>query len=380
MRIKKQFYYPPEIWRIIKEYMIHDDYDLLQRLDNKYFRNNSSDKYLYDINTNKTKNINKTIADYFDKATYYTTLKIDANIVGNNILICIPLISGVPYEFIRNFRFAPINFDKNIDIPLFNNSSNKFIDLKNITNQQLIDFEKKIIENIEYIQLEVGACRIDKIDFTDHNITTENNIYYLLKQFYKIDYIPFYPLKYGLHVNGLHQIRLNIKLKNNDNNNITPFSILYDVYDIDINALTIDTAIYQLAHLTKTISDYDINKKYELNLYINGPVYFFYCPIRLNNIKLILLQNNFTWTTANNPKKHEFKLKQDKNGLIKLTKILNSDEFANYCFNLSSVNLDVKLCFTIVDDKFNSGDNVNIYVVKSNIFSYCSGMMGLRFI
>ena len=63
---------------------------------------------------------------------------------------------------------------------------------------------KENIDNIEWIELQVGGQRIDRINMV---------FYKTLQKFYKIDGIPFYLFKYGHIMAFYHQPKILFKVR-----------------------------------------------------------------------------------------------------------------------------------------------------------------------
>ena len=302
-------YLPNDIFNIIKEYLI-SDYGPIMNLSKTFY--GLADKFLLDNNKNRNKKCNDI---YLEETSSYTFCKkIELNNKHSSLVSFI-----LPHSY-NLIMYKNLQFKGNID-------------------------------NIEWIELEVGGNRIDRINMV---------FYKTLQKFYKMDGIPFYSFKYGHFMANFHQTKILFKVRKP-----TKITLQLDKY----NKLNYDFKMEQLLY----INYYDLlvntkKKDNDICLYFNHPTYFLLCNHKLENIKLIL----FGKYKNGNEYYYEFNIYQ-YGQIIRLTPKLDSDDISNYSFNFSYVR-NIRLKF----DSPNS-DKIIISSIHFNILRHISGLTGLAF-
>ena len=301
-------YLPNDIFNIIKEYLI-SDYGSIMNLSKKIY--GLSDKYLLDNNNNRNKKCNDI---YLEETSSFTFCKKIELTNEHSSLVSFILPHSDKLTMYKNLQF------------------------------------KGNIDNIEWIELQVGGQRIDRI----------NMIFYkTLQKFYKMDGIPFYSFKYGHFMAFYNQTKILFKVRKP-----TKISLQLDKYNKQI----IDLKMQQLLYMN-SYHNLHVNVKKKDNdicLYFNHPTYFLLSNHKLENIKLILFGK------YKNGNEHEFNIHQ-YGQIIRLTLKLDSDDISNYSFNFSRVQ-NIRLKF----DSPNS-DKIIISSIHFNILRHESGLSGLAF-
>jgi hypothetical protein len=324
-----EYYYLPELFNIIKEYLINDYYALLNYA--KEIKKTIFDKYYYDQNDKKTNKLNDEYINLTSKSIFLETIEKTENSQTNIVSINFPTDTIYPRKYIyKNLRFGD--------------------DVKS-------DIESDIEKDIEKIEFVIGSKVINVVPL---------KFYKTLQKFYEMDGIPLNIFKYGHISNLFHSAHVNIILKNT-----RKITLLADKYlNPDHNIVNPNTGIlstykplkchvYQASH----IYHHEFNVKpidNEIELFVYMPTYMLLCSHKLTKIKLIL-----------NDKK-EFKLNQ-YGKIIRLTPKIDSDNISNYAINFSRIS-SVKL-------KFDSPYSNKIYItnLRANILMIQSGLSGLKF-
>ena len=305
-------YLPNDIFNIIKEYLI-SDYGPIMNLLKKFY--GQSDKYLLDNNNNRNKKCNDI---YLEETSSYTFCeKIELNNKHSSLVSFILPHDRNLYELIM---YKNLQFKGNID-------------------------------NIEWIELQVGGNRIDRINMV---------FYKTLQKFYKMDGIPFYSFKYGHFMAFYHQTKILFKIRKP-----TKITLQLDKY----NKQLIDYKMQQLLYMNSLELNVKCAREKDNNicLYFNLPTYFLLCNHKLENIQLILSSDK-----EHDGYYYEFDIHQ-YGQIIRLTPKLDSDDISNYSFNFSSVQN-----FRLKFDSPNS-DKIIISSINFNVLRHISGLSGLAF-
>lgn len=301
-----------DIFNIIKEYLI-SDYGSIMNLSKKIY--GLADKYLLDYNNNRNKKCNDMYLEETSSYTFYN--KIELTNKHSSLVSFI-----LPHE--RNL------YDRII--------------YKNVQFKGNID-------NIEWIELQVGGQLIDRINMV---------FYKTLQKFYKMDGIPFYSFKYGHFMAFYHQTKILFKVRKP-----TKITLQLDKYHKQFINLKMEQLLYlnSLELNVKCAREKDNN----IYLYFNLPTYFLLCNHKLENIQLILSSDK-----EHDEHYYEFDIHQ-YGQIIRLTPKLDSDDISNYSFNFSRVQ-NIRLKF----DSPNS-DKIIISSIHFNVLRHESGLTGLAF-
>ena len=304
-------YLKKDIFNIIKEYLLIDtDFIFINMLST--IGKNKHDNYLLDDNEKRNKKCND---KYLNKVSTYKFYKKIEFIKEDSSLIM--------------FELPQLNeIDGNINFSI-----------KTSLMYKNLQFEGNI-DNIEWIELEVGGRRIDRINM---------EFYKTLQQFYKMDGIPFYSFKYGHFIKYFHITRILFKIKK-------PEKIILKVDEY--HSLKYYLVTNQLLYINSKCEYFNVKDKDNvINLNFEHPTYFFLCNHKLENI-------NLTFPLGNENRK-KFKLYQ-YGQIIRLTLKLDSDDISNYSINFSR--------FDKIELEFDSpnSDKIILTSIHNNILQHRS--------
>jgi hypothetical protein len=271
-----EFYYLPELFNIIKEYLI-SDYSFLRELSNQwmgligeYFTDQQGKEIRKRTNT-----FNDPYKQYTNNCEFLETVEYTCE-NSNSILVTIPYFNSE--YFYKNLRFD-------------------------------CDFE-----NVQSIELDIGGQRMAYIDMEYYDV---------LQKFYEMKGIPFYIFKYGFITCGFHRGEITFRLKKLSKLRVLVDKYLNKQYHPNLS-LTLQTFKYYTYH--HDIMELNVKEKdNEINIWrFQNIIYVLLCNHKLTNIRLIL--NN-----------KEFRLYQ-YGQIIRLTNEINSEKISNFGFNGSRFN------------------------------------------
>jgi hypothetical protein len=322
-----KYYFPTEIFSIIKEFLFID-YDLLKQrcnyvttsLDNKIYNNCTDElsvrptKLIYDRERNKE------YFDYISDNRFVETKELvgDKNNTIMKFIIDYHPTSGFPCTddiyFFKNLRFEDENIIKYIKNITFHNNGHNF-------------------DNFD-------AC-----------------FYKTLQKFYNMQGIPLYIFKYGFlrKFSTYGELIITFSAKP-----VETIKILYDVYKRNNYQLNIGKQFF--TYQCSNYSTHNVAKRANMiNLHnFSHPTFFFMCNYQLTNIKINLFGD-------------EFSLKQ-YGQIIRLTNKLDSKLISNYAFNMSRT-----VPFSQLEFDSPYSDKIILANVNINLIKSFSGYYGMAF-
>jgi hypothetical protein len=322
-----EYYFPPEIFNIIKKYLfidyniIKEDFgsSAISRFDRQLYNDFSQYLPIRQTKILYNKVVNKDYLDYISDCTFIETKEL----TGNDEFII----------YYSNIIHCKCNYGNHgDDVFLFKNL--RFEDESVI----------KYIENIKF-----GINNSILCDF--------NGCFYkTLQKFYKMKGIPIHIFIYGfLQKFYTCYPKLTITFYEKPQN----IKILYDVYKRKKPRCNIGQQFYTYqCHNQINIKVKKENNKINLKEF-RCPVYFFICNHKLTNIKLHLFDQIYPL--------------QQYGQIIRLTNKIDHEILSNYPYNISRIIADL-----IFDSPYS--DNIILTSVNLNIIRSMSGCYGMAYV